>query len=111
RAAKRTSEIRGLAERRRGQRQPDSSRILIHCTELPRRRPSHHGGLRRVRVWALGAVISGYFATVLGGAIGIRVPARIAYAGDWMPHRLKIVDGGAEQCDRPFHGSACEELL
>ncbi|WP_344225070.1 hypothetical protein [Paractinoplanes ferrugineus] len=56
-------------------------------------------------------MISGYFATVLGGAIGIRVPARIAYAGDWMPHRLKIVDGGAEQCDRPFHGSACEELL
>ena len=39
-----------LAERRRGQRQPDPSRILIHRTEPPRRRPSHDGGLRRVRV-------------------------------------------------------------
>ena len=33
-----------LAERRRGQRQPDPSRILIHRTEPPHRRPSDHGG-------------------------------------------------------------------
>jgi integrase len=39
-----------LAERRRGHRQPDASRILIHRTEPPRRRPSHQGGLGRVRV-------------------------------------------------------------
>src|SRR4051812_25797421 len=53
-----------LAERRRGQRQPGPWRILIHRTEPPRRRPSHHGGLRRVRVWAMRAVIFGYFGTL-----------------------------------------------
>jgi hypothetical protein len=38
--------------------------ILIRGTEPPRRRPSHHGGLRRVRVWAMRAVIFSYSGTL-----------------------------------------------
>ena len=77
-----------LAERRRG-RQPDRSRILIHPTEPPRRRPSHHGGLRRVRVWAIRAVIFGYFGALTDpGAEEYREPARKVPSREKVPGLL-----------------------
>ena len=59
--------------RRRGQRQqPD-----LHRTGPPRRRPSHHGGLRRLRVWAMRAVIFEYLGTLTDpGAEEYREPVR-----------------------------------
>jgi hypothetical protein len=88
-----------LAERRRGQRQPDPSRILIHRTEPPRRRPSHHGGLRRVRVWVMRAVIFGYFGTLTDpGAEEYREP---------LAHRTGELLG---VCRPRFLGGAGREL-
>ena len=93
-----------LAERRRGQRQPDPSWILIHRTERLAGGPRTTGGLRRVRVWALRAVIFGYFGTLTDpGAEEYREP---------LAHRTgELLDGCRPRFWKALAGSFGERTI